>query len=568
MTDVNLSTIDTVTFNNVTVDNLVVDGQRTWMKNANGSFAVGQIVYINGQAQVITSLGIAPAENISYLNGAGGTATVNSGDSSVSLTDPGDTSGGTTGDTSGGTTGDTSGGTTGDTSGGTTGDTTGDTTGFTNSDIGRTVYAITDNTARGFVANEVYTITSVPNSTTARVNVTSGNGTLRSTHEGAQWNFVLPNTTSFSANQVVYINGLQKKTIKFISGSLITFTDNTTLDNNDLGGTTIDLVGINNTGFANIDDTLWLDGVQQKTVEDIIDRTIYWTDGTSTNLDTDDILVTVNQPPPPNNTGYEVGDLLLVNGEQVTIFEIDGDNIKYIVQGPPSSTVVVDTTNPGDVVLGAKYQASNIPWKVSDQVVLWTGMTTVDNGGDNTHVITDITDTIITITLGSGVYGITAGQYAWSPISTKTYDWSKSHGFNQSSNGVSAIVKIDYSAMYRNDPNTNLTAGYKIADGTGFIEEQVDRSTLYHGWLATYVLNNNSFLRYHETPTYPGNNDLAIDKVAGYPGNRTTNLYADEIELTATGVIVRLKTISPTSPVYTATMANGNWSYNPSEFNG
>ena len=371
------------------------------------------------------------------------------------------------------------------------------------------------------------------------------------------------NTTDFTVGQTVYINGLFKKTITAIDGSVITFSANlnnqdqgvTSLDDDNLGSYSVDLVAINNTIFS-IGESLWLDGVEQKTIEDIIDRIIYWTDGTQLDYFTSTISLTYNQPPPPNTSGYEVGDIVLYNGENEVVSSVDGDTVSLNLGS--QGIVDFDTNN---VDLGSVYKASNIPWNVGDQVYIWTSISTVLP--DQAYV-DEIIGSVIHISVGTGIYKRIHEPSIWQETARYEYDWATQSKVTTSAN-ISYMAK---SNIYnRFDPNGNgLTPGldttFKVAQGTGFIEVTKTRTALYSGYLASY----DTFHRELRVATYPQDAEVAIGKQCNYPGSSSTKLFTDSIELTDTGVVIKLKTLDVNSPTYTATCANGNWFYSPATF--
>lgn len=446
MTDINLSNIQTIYWDQTPVSILKVNGAITWMKDANGVFYVGQTVYQNGTtARVISEIN----GNVCYIDGG----------SQVCI--------GTTG------------------------------------------------------------VTATQN-------------------------------TGFTVGQTVYINGLFKKTITGISGSVITFSANlnnqdqgvTSLDVNDLGSYSIDLVAINNTIFS-IDDSLWLDGVEQKTIADIINRIIYWTDGTQLDYFTSTISLTYNQPTPPNTSGYEQGDIVLYNGENEQVSSVNGDIVSLNLGS--QGIVDFDTTN---VDLGSVYKASNIPWNVGDRVYIWTGISTVLSG---LAYVDEIIGSVIHISVGTGTYKRIHAPNIWQETARYEYDWAS----QSSTNGVKFLAKADLRNIF--DPS-GLGFGqdtkFKVAQGTGFIEVTKTRTFLYNGYMGSY----GTFYRELQVATYPFDREVGLGKQCGYPGSSSTKLFTDSIELTDTGVVIKLKTLDVNSPTYTATCANGNWFYNPATF--
>jgi hypothetical protein len=369
------------------------------------------------------------------------------------------------------------------------------------------------------------------------------------------------NTTDFTIGQTVYINGLVKKNITAIHGAVITFSSNLTtpieqgvisLDADNFGSYSVDLVAINNTIFS-IGETLWLDGVEQKTIADIINRVIYWTDGTQLDSSTTTIALTYNQPPPPNTSGYEEGEIVLYNGENKTVSSVNGDVVSLNLG---SQGIVAFDTSLSTVDLGPVYKASNIPWKVGDRVYMWNGMSTILSG---LAYVDEIIGSVIHISVGTGSYKQIHNPNIWVETARYEYDWAT----QSSSDGIYYLAKYDIRNIF--DPSgsgNGQDTTFKVAQGTGFIEVTKTRTFLRYGYQASY----GTFHRRLRVANYPFSQEVAIGRQCNYPGSSSTKLFTDSIDLTDTGVVIKLKTLDVNSSTYTATCANGNWSYNPTTF--
>ena len=88
------------------------------------------------------------------------------------------------------------------------------------------------------------------------------------------------NNTPYSIDQVVYINGVTEKTITDISGTTITFSDNSTLDNDNLGSDTIEENPTNGTNFS-VNQVVYINGLIEKTITGIVGTTITFSDGST-----------------------------------------------------------------------------------------------------------------------------------------------------------------------------------------------------------------------------------------------------------------------------------------------
>lgn len=87
-----------------------------------------------------------------------------------------------------------------------------------------------------------------------------------------------PNQTSYSNGQTVWIDNYEK-TIQGISGTVITFTDGTTFDTANPGGSTIATSAPANTTPYSVNQVLYVDGVA-KIVSSLVGSVITFTDGT------------------------------------------------------------------------------------------------------------------------------------------------------------------------------------------------------------------------------------------------------------------------------------------------
>jgi len=275
--NIDFSALENISFNGSTVETMVVDGETIWTKMASGDiYYVGQVVTINGATETVVSI-----DGTSITGTTTTVDTSNPGGSTI---------------------------------------TTGNTTNQTGYSIGQTLWV--DGVAKTIAGISGTVITFTDGSTLDTSNTLGA--VVTTTDPNA-------NTTSYTVGQTLYIDG-SAKVISSISGSVITFSDGSTLDADNPGGTVISTTAPTTSGGTNqtttqtsgVGETMYVDG-EQKNISTINGTVYTFDDGTQ--FDT-------NNPGSSIYFPYQVGDTLWSedNGEydQITITEIipETDNFR------------------------------------------------------------------------------------------------------------------------------------------------------------------------------------------------------------------------------------------------